>query len=1049
VRTHIFWLLLWSVYCAFADDRVPLSGVVQDSSGGVLVDVSVVAMDEETGIRHSSRTTGRGVYSLPALAPGSYKITARKPGFRTVARLNVGVSSGTSPRVDFVLPVGSIRETVTIDGSQPLVNTYDGSVGTLAGRNWIEGLPLNGRGILSLLDLAPGVIATPASGGEAGQFSVNGQRPNTNYFAIDGVSANSGVSGSAAPAQFAGGTLPGMTAFGSTQNLVSLDALEEVRIQTSSFAPEFGRLPGAQVAMTTRSGSDEFHGSLFYSLRNEKLDANDWLANSLGYGRLPARLNHWGAALGGPLLRGRTYFFSSYEALRLTQSYTWRMTTPSLETRERASSDLRPLLDAFPRPTGRDLPGGVAELTARAARPAALNAGGLRIDHALTSHISLFGRYQQAPSSTEFGVWQVDHSDLTSHRLTLGATATAGAGIINELRFGFSRASAISRWVPDSSGGAIPVDLRKYLPVTSGAEAALYGVAIGGVGELVAGDGGRNRQGQLSLHEVFGFNRGTHTLRIGLDYERLTPERVKAASSIAGSYGRLADLIAGRPPLITRSLAEPASSLLETLSVFVQDTWRVTPRLALAYGVRWELSPPPSFRESRAVYPLQPVTPEIIPAPLPVGGSGGFSPPTPGLVTVPVPSPVPAAPATVNSLWPIRYTQFAPRIGLAYRITPGSVLRAGWGLFYDTGFSAAMDPINGFPFNRWQLTSGLPATVSTSSPVEGYQFAPNLKLPRSRQWNIAWESALSRSDAVSVSYVGSSGRQLLRREGAIPPELRLAGFPEVLPVKIAGLTVATNHGASSYHALQLQYRRRLARGLQASAGYSWSHSIDVGSWDSGLALVQANEGINALRDRGSSSFDVRHVFTAASSYQLPAFAPGIWSRLSRGWAIESMLRARSGFPIDIRDTENLLGLGFDNITRPDWHAGVPVWIVDAGVPGGRRLNSAAFSLSPPALQGSLGRNAIRGLGMAQIDLALKRSFSLHERSALEFRVEAFNSLNHANLADPVPYLQDARFGQSASMLNLMLGSGTPHSGLAPAFQTGGARSLQFVLRLRF
>jgi hypothetical protein len=256
--------------------------------------------------------------------------------------------------------------------------------------------------------------------------------------------------------------------------------------------------------------------------------------------------------------------------------------------------------------------------------------------------------------------------------------------------------------------------------------------------------------------------------------------------------------------------------------------------------------------------------------------------------------------------------------------------------------------------------------------------------------------------------------------------------------------VATNAGVSDYRALQLQYRRRLARGLQGMASYTWSHSVDNASWDSAVAL--AGEGFDASKDRASSSFDASQAFAAALSYDSSELrgAPG----LLRGWRAGASSRARTGFPIDVLTTPNLLGLGFDNITRPDVVGGVPYWIVDANAPGGRRLDAAAFR-TPAGLQGGLGRNAIRGLGMWQVDLSLARTFHAGEQASLDFRVDAFNALNRASFADPVRFLDHPLFGTPASMLNLMLGSGSPRSGLAPALQNGAPRMVQATLRLVF
>ncbi len=988
-----------------------IAGVIQDATGAALVDVSLTAVEEETGFRRSAMSNGEGVYYLPALAPGVYKVTARKVGFRTVARVNVAAVEGDAVRVDFVLPVGSIREVITVEGAPEMVNASDGSVGTTIGKILIDGLPLNGRGVLSLTDLSPGILATPASAGEAGQFSANGQRANANYFTVDGVSANTGVSGSAVPAQFAGGSLPGMTAFGSTQNLVSLEALLEVRLDTSSFAPEFGRMPGAQVAMSTRTGSDEFHGSVFHSFRHERLNAIDRLASDFGLPGAQHRLYHWGAALGGPVRRNRTFFHASHEGLRLRQPYAWRTVTPSLEARRTASATERPLLEAFPLPNGRDFGEHASELVAVHSRPARLDSGSLRIDHALNGNVNLFGRYNQAPSSSEFGLSQVDRSGFGSRSVTVGATALFGAGMTSDLRVNVSGASVESRWVPGAAGGARPVDLRRYLPPVGGYRSALYGLAIGGVGQLLDGESGLNRQGQWNLVETFAINRGEHAVKFGADYQRLTPERQASALAVAGSYKTVADVVSGAPMLTTYSLAEQASSLVETLSLFVQDTWKVSQKLTLTYGMRWELTPAPAMRQA-----AKPVVTEL------------------WTEVTPLPGPAPnSLMPDAGALWPMRYTQFAPRAGAAYRLPGGSVLRAGWGVFYDLGFSAATDPINGFPYNRWQFSARGP--VSMSVETWGYRFARELRIPHVHEWNVALERAIGGSNVLTASYVGSAGRNLLRREGRMHPDNG-----------IAELVVATNHGVSDYHALQAQYRRRMSAGLQGVVSYTWSHAIDNGSWDSALALVQP--GLSAASDRGSSSFDVRHSLTAALSYTPAGIGRGVLGSVTRGWALHGMLRARTGFPIDILTRENHLGLGFDNVTRPDLNPGVPLWIREPNVFGGRALNPAAFS-TPSSVQGNLGRNAVEGFGMSQFDLALAREFSLGDSRRVEFRADAFNLLNHANPGDPVRYLLHPFFGQPASMLNLMLGSGTPRTGVTPAFQSGGPRSLQATLRFRF
>jgi hypothetical protein len=978
------------------EPRAQLSGTIRDSTDASMVHAIVTAQHEETGTRRTVESNDEGVYLIAGLAAGPYKVTVRKPGFQTIARLNFTIGSGEATAIDFTMLVGSVREVITITGDPPEVNADDGSVGVSIRRGVIDEIPVNGRGLHGIVDLAPGVVTTPATTGEAGQFATGGQRPNTNYFTIDGVSANTGVGGSGLPAQFWGGALPAMTAFGSTHNLVSFGELEEVRVQTSSFAPEFGRMPGAHVALTTRSGGNQLHGSLQYSLRHETLAARDWFANARALPDAPLRFHQGGTTLGGPVARNRTFFHASWEAVRLTQPYTWQSVVPTLEARRSAPAQYRPVLDAFPVPNGRDIDGNRAEFTARVSRPARLDSGSLRIDHALTSKVTLFGRYNQAPSSSESGYTQIDDAQFGYRSLTVGATSVHTPALSSEIRLNVSSASATSSWHSTGLGGARPVDLRAILPGADPDRSAVYGLAIGGLGDLINGEGGRNRQGQWNLAGTFAWNEQAHAVRFGLDYQRLTPARETAAQSVAGRFANLSALLAGAEPLVAVSRADQASSLIEMLSLFFQDTWRPNQRLSLTYGARWEITPAPALRQTS-------------------GAGGGIVLPGSGPGNVPFPV------ATSAQLWPTRYGQVAPRFGAAYRLTNRTVMRAGWGIFYDLGFSAATDPINGHPFNRWQFRT---VSVGVAPPTEqsggGRVYAPDLRLPYAHHWNAAIERGFGNADWLSLSYVGSAGRNLLRREGSPLP-----GTP------VADVIIATNNGASDYHALQLQYRRRLARGLQGIAAYTWSHSLDNGSWDSAVAL--ANEGYNATFDRASSSFDVRHAFSAALSYE------------TKGWKFSTSVRARSGFPIDVLTTSNLLGLGFDNITRPDIVAGVPVWVLDPGAPGGRRLNPAAFG-TPAGLQGNLGRNAIGGLGMWQTDASVSRRFSTGESSSLEVRLEAFNLTNRANFADPVRFLDHPLFGRSGSLLNLMLGSGSPRSGLAPLLQTGAPRTVQVGLR---
>ncbi|HPQ16839.1 MAG TPA: TonB-dependent receptor, partial [Bryobacteraceae bacterium] len=449
-----------------AQDFAQVFGVIRDSSEAVVPGAVVTAMNQATGIRRTCRSNDEGVYIIASLQPGTYKLTVRKEGFQTIVRLGLRLEVAQTAQVDFVLQVGPTEQEITVDGGPAPVNLDDGSVGMVMGRKMIEALPQDGRNLVGLLELTPGVLVTPATSGEAGQFTANGQRANANYFTLDGISANTGVSGTGIPAQFSSGSLPGMTALGSTHNLISIEALEEFRIATSSFAPEFGRLPGAQVIVTSRSGTNEFHGAAFESLRHEALAANDWFANAAGLRRGVLRYNNFGGVLGGPLRRNRTFFFASYEGLRLKQPLTWSAPVPSHDLRLQAPAAVQPILRAFPEPNGRSLGDGLAELTASAWRPSRLDTGSFRLDHSFSPRLNVFARYSRTPSETDSGYAQINHSVFLSESITAGMTAVIAPSLINELRVNTTNTTVDGEWVTTNEGGAVPLDLSRLpLPV--------------------------------------------------------------------------------------------------------------------------------------------------------------------------------------------------------------------------------------------------------------------------------------------------------------------------------------------------------------------------------------------------------------------------------------------------------------------------------------------------------------------------------------------------------------------------------------------------------
>src|SRR5215471_6918966 len=321
----VLFLSLYSCALRAQTTNGSIAGRVTDPSNASIPAAKVATVNTGTNFRYESATNGAGEYTLANLQPGTYRIEVEKSGFKKLVRPDVTLHVQDALVIDFELPIGSAVETVVVQAGAPLVNTASATVSTLVDQTFVENMPLNGRSFQTLIMLTPGVVVTQTNAADQGQFSVNGQRTDANYFTVDGVSANFGVTGYSLPVQSAGGALPALSVSGGTNSLVSVDAMQEFRVQSSSCAPEFGRTPGGQISIATRSGTNAFHGTLFEYFRNDVLDANDWFN---GYTNVPPipkakdRQNDFGGVFGGPIVKDKTFFFFSYEGLRLRQPST-------------------------------------------------------------------------------------------------------------------------------------------------------------------------------------------------------------------------------------------------------------------------------------------------------------------------------------------------------------------------------------------------------------------------------------------------------------------------------------------------------------------------------------------------------------------------------------------------------------------------------------------------------------------------------------------------------------------------------------------------------
>ena len=937
--------------------------------------------------------------------------------------------------INFTLPIGAASETVTVTGGTPLVNTESGSVSTVIDRQFVENLPLNGRSFNTLMQLTPGVTIVPAGLTSPGQFSVNGQRADANYFTVDGVSANFGSTISVSSGPSGGGAVPAFSALGGTSSLVSVDAVEEFRVETSSFAPEFGRAPGGQVVITTRSGTNQFHGSVFEYFRNDVLDANDWFANNAGNPRAEERQNDFGGIFGGPLDHDKTFFFLSYEGLRLRQPETQVITVPSFKTRAMATPSAALYIDAYPLPSPSTAASTASTVpfTGSFSNSANMDAGSVRIDHTFNNRARIFGRYNQSPSNT---VSRQDSLSETLSAVTNTRTITAGLDLgltprtEASLRFNYSTQNAGTSYSLDTFSGAIPAPSADLVPppFTTGVGQGIFLPSDAPL--YISGLNSNNHVRQIAFDANVNDSVGKHQLKFGVDYRSIltsaAPAQFAAAYVLFGSIQQFAT--SGTADLVEGVLDRPGKAVFRNLSLYAQDAWKAGAELTLTYGLRWEINPAPAGQDGTVLA---------------------------SWLNVNNPAQTVLAPPG-TSVWHTTYGNFAPRIGVAYKINSGGdfVLRGGGGVFYDLGTGQVADLLTNFPNSAATLVFGLPLPLANASPITPmfstqppYEtssfisgFSPNLQLPRSYQWNVSLEKSLADRQTVSVTYLGQVGRRLLRVEDESVPNANFGG----------PFFLTTNSGTSNYNALQIQFRRPLASGLQVLASYNWAHAIDNDSND--FFSVVSSKLISAQNDRASSDFDVRQNFVGAFTYSVPEWKDRrIFATIAKSWALDGVLQARTGFPINVVSSAiQIPGVTSNTFLRPDIVPGVPVWLYASKFPNGKSLNRAAFDAITPVKegrQGDLGRNAIPGFGMSQVDLSLSRRFSLTERWSLRFRTDAFNVLNKPNFANPVSNLSFSTFGLSTQMLNHGLSSAG--GGLNPLYQVGGPRSLQLSLKLEF
>lgn len=1015
-------------------DRAALSLRVADAQGLAVPSAVATVKNSATGYERTQTAGDDGTCLFPQLPPGVYDVEVQADRFRPATLQALPLNVNQWVREEIILEVAGQNTSVTVVASSPQVESA--TVNQVVDREFVENLPLNGRSFQSLLALTPGMVNVTASSNSPGQFSVAGQRPNSNYFMVDGVSATFGTVASFIPSAGEDGSAPALAAFGGTQSLVSVDAMREFEVQTSTFAPEYGRMPGAQVSIVTRSGTNDFHGTLFHYFRNDALDANDWFANRDALPKPQMRQNDFGGVLGGPIVRNRTFFFVSYEGLRLRQPKFSTAAYPGLEARETAEPELQPAVRAFPLPQFEALDDGLARFAATFSNPSNLNATSFRIDHQFGSSVSLFGRYNYAPSSLEvrggpgfreLSLNTISTTESGNQTLTLGPSWTITPRLLNDLRFNWSRSTAVLSSVVDDFGGAsVPAESTLFPPFSS-PETGVVGLYLLNTSGYALGVSADNAQNQINLVDTLSYVAGRHQMKFGFDYRRLTPAKRNpdyrqtiAFRNLSGAGG----LLSGTAIQNVIEIYEPSRLAFENFSIFAQDAWRATQDVTVTYGLRWDYNPAPSALDGNQLFG---VAGADDPARLRLGDPG-------------------------EPLYDAPLNAFAPRLGVAWRVLGPQnwtlTARGGVGLFYDIPRAALFSAFFNPPLRSVQRIFNAPyplpveqaggVPLSTEPPFDVLSgFTEDFRMPRTGQWNFSLEQGIGRGRTVSAAYIGSAGRRLPRLETQSRPNADI-GFANIYR------TVAT----SDYHALQTRFRQSLRNGVQMVGSYTWSHSIDSAS--DNVARFILGDTADPDENRGPSSFDARHVVSAAVTWEIPGpeNASGL-SALVRDWALDGVFRYQSGFPVDVFSGVRT-PLGLFNL-RPDVVPGQPLYLEGDQFPGGRAINAEAFQPPPGSelRQGSLGRNALRGFGAGQLDLSVRREIGIGETLRVQLRGDFFNVTNTPSFAPPTTNLRSPLFGLSTQAFNQALGQGGASGGQNPLYSLGGPRSIQLALKLLF
>jgi hypothetical protein len=993
------FLLAGTNACAQVD-RGGLAGTVKDSSGLVVPGAAVEATQTSTDLLRRTVTSSSGTYDVPELPVGTYKVVISREGLQTVVIENVAVSVEHTTTLNVVLSVSSSTATIEVTDSEQQLDQSTDTLGERVERKQVSDLLLNGRNWASLTVLAPLAVDTNyGSSSNQRSIRVAGRGRDDNNFTYDGVDATNIINQAQQPY---------------VRLAVPMDTIQEFRVVSMLATAETGSTAGAQMSVTSASGTNQFHGDAFDFLRNDAFDARSFIDPV----KPPFHLNQFGGSAGGPILRDSTFFFASYEGYRQNLGQTLIGFVPTDAFRQQVAAQspaLAPVLNAYPEGSI-TVPGNpdASEYISEGHQLGNEDSGMIRVDHHLSDKTTVFARLnidraQASAPLASSGQYLKDTQVLNSSpaNAALELLHVFSPSLINEVKLGFNRSTAYATNVNQT--------------------AALYSFSVPGFTTLnndrISIGAANTLAGIDNLTKVA----GRHVVKAGVEIRRIQMNQGRTASG-AVSFSSLSAFAADDVNTATFTQALPVNGLRKfTYFGYFQDEFKWTQALTLNLGARYSFFN--IFHE---------VDGRPDPFDFATCGPAGFC-------------------GVGASFGRPTYRDIDPRVAIAWApsvLRGKTIIRTGFGTYHQDGqlddqnvpesnevmsFSLSQKTIPNLTYPITPFFSGVPGVISPSAMER------DRKDMYVSQWGLSIQQSLPFSMVGTLSYVGSKGTHLLSLSyvNVIDPLTGERPYPQFGQISWRG-----NESNSTYEGLQSSLQRTFKNGLLLSFNYTWSHEIDDGSMGSGDGDSLTPEIVACPAcDRASGTFDVRHVVNASTVYELPfgigkpyLSGPGILRSIFGSWELTSIVAARTGFPVNILLNRSASSVpdGNANNQRPDLVPGVSL-VPAGGSTAADWINLAAFTTPAPRTFGDAGRDILRGPGLWQVDLGADKRIAITERYHLQFRAEAFNIFNRAQLGAPQSDISagPGEFGLITQPVNITpIGTGTP-------------RQIQFALRFEF